>query len=65
MFLVMGITGQVGGATARHLLAQGKEVRTLVRDRARAASCVPSSRVNTWQTSAASGWLRRRASPAR
>ncbi len=38
MFLVMGITGQVGGATARHLLAQGKEVRALVRDRAKAAS---------------------------
>jgi uncharacterized protein YbjT (DUF2867 family) len=38
MFLVMGITGQVGGATARHLLAQGKNVRALVRDRAKAAS---------------------------
>ena len=33
MFLVMGITGKVGGATARHLLAQGKKVRALVRDR--------------------------------
>ena len=38
MFLVMGITGKVGGATARHLLAQGKMVRALVRDRAKAAS---------------------------
>ncbi|MDB5827875.1 MAG: nucleoside-diphosphate sugar epimerase [Variovorax sp.] len=38
MFLVMGTTGQVGGATARHLLAQGKKVRALVRDRAKAAS---------------------------
>jgi uncharacterized protein YbjT (DUF2867 family) len=38
MFLVMGITGKVGGATARHLLAQGKTVRALVRDRAKAAS---------------------------
>jgi uncharacterized protein YbjT (DUF2867 family) len=38
MFLVMGITGQVGGATARHLLARGKKVRALVRDRAKAAS---------------------------
>jgi uncharacterized protein YbjT (DUF2867 family) len=38
MFLVMGITGQVGGATARHLLAQGQKVRALVRDRAKAAS---------------------------
>jgi len=38
MFLVMGITGKVGGATARHLLAQGKKVRALVRDREKAAS---------------------------
>ncbi|HZC17244.1 MAG TPA: NmrA family NAD(P)-binding protein [Caulobacteraceae bacterium] len=38
MFLVMGITGKVGGATARHLLAQGQTVRALVRDRAKAAS---------------------------
>jgi uncharacterized protein YbjT (DUF2867 family) len=38
MFLVMGITGNVGGATARHLLAHGKTVRALVRDRAKAAS---------------------------
>lgn len=38
MFLVMGITGRVGGATARHLLAQGKEVRALVRDRTKTAS---------------------------
>ena len=29
----MGITGNVGGATARHLLAQGKKARALVRDR--------------------------------
>ena len=34
MFLVMGITGKVGGATAKHLLAQGKEVRALVRNHA-------------------------------
>jgi uncharacterized protein YbjT (DUF2867 family) len=38
MFLVTGITGKVGGATARHLLAQGKRVRALVRDRAKAAT---------------------------
>ncbi|MGH7593467.1 MAG: NAD(P)H-binding protein, partial [Gemmatimonadales bacterium] len=38
MFLVMGITGKVGGATARHLLAQGKKVRALVRDREKAAN---------------------------
>jgi uncharacterized protein YbjT (DUF2867 family) len=37
MFLVMGITGNVGGATARHLLAQGETVRALVRDREKAA----------------------------
>ncbi|HEX4198402.1 MAG TPA: NmrA family NAD(P)-binding protein [Caulobacteraceae bacterium] len=37
MFLVMGITGKVGGAAARHLLAQGKTVRALVRDREKAA----------------------------
>jgi uncharacterized protein YbjT (DUF2867 family) len=33
----MGITGKVGGAAARHLLAQGKTVRALVRDREKAA----------------------------
>jgi uncharacterized protein YbjT (DUF2867 family) len=38
MFLVMGITGHVGGSTARHLIAQGKKVRALVRDRTKAAS---------------------------
>jgi uncharacterized protein YbjT (DUF2867 family) len=38
MFLVMGITGKVGGATAKHLLAHGKEVRALVRDREKASS---------------------------
>ncbi len=37
MFLVMGITGKVGGATAKHLLAQGKQVRALVRNREKAA----------------------------
>src|SRR5260370_30218204 len=38
MFLVMGITGTVGGATAKHLLAHGKEVRALVRNREKAAN---------------------------
>src|SRR5580692_2262663 len=38
MFLVMGITGKVGGATAEHLLAHGRQVRALVRDRQKAAS---------------------------
>ncbi len=37
MYLVMGITGKVGGATARHLLKQGKQVRALVRNRGKAA----------------------------
>lgn len=36
MFLVMGITGRIGGTVARHLLAQGKQVRALVRDRSKA-----------------------------
>ncbi|MGY2736581.1 NmrA family NAD(P)-binding protein [Sphingomonas sp. UYP23] len=38
MFLVTGITGKVGGATAQHLLARGKNVRALVRDREKAAA---------------------------
>jgi uncharacterized protein YbjT (DUF2867 family) len=38
MFLVMGITGKVGSATAGHLLAQGKKVRALVRSREKAAN---------------------------
>ena len=37
MFLVMGITGKVGGATAEHLLARGNKVRALVRNREKAA----------------------------
>ena len=37
MYLIMGITGNVGGATARRLLQQGKKVRALVRDREKAA----------------------------
>ena len=38
MFLVMGITGKVGGAAAEHLLAHGKKVRALVRNREKAVS---------------------------
>jgi len=38
MFLVLGITGKVGGATAENLLAHGKEVRALVRNREKASS---------------------------
>ena len=37
MYLVMGITGKVGGAAARHLLKQGKQVRAVVRNRGKAA----------------------------
>ncbi len=36
MFLITGITGKVGGAAAKHLLGQGKQVRALVRDEAKA-----------------------------
>src|SRR5271170_6319084 len=38
MFLVTGITGKAGGAAAKHLLARGKKVRALVRDREKAAN---------------------------
>jgi len=38
MFLVTGITGHVGGATARRLLETGKQVRALVRDEVKAAA---------------------------
>ena len=38
MFLVTGITGNVGGAAANHLLGMGKQVRALVRDEAKAAA---------------------------
>ena len=37
MYAIMGITGQVGSATARHLLDNGQRIRAIVRDRARAA----------------------------
>ncbi len=37
MFFVSGVTGQVGGATARALLEEGRKVRTLARDPRRAA----------------------------
>ena len=38
MFLVLGITGKVGGATAEHLLTHGKKVRALVRNREKASN---------------------------
>ncbi|HXI70084.1 MAG TPA: NmrA family NAD(P)-binding protein [Verrucomicrobiae bacterium] len=37
MFTIIGITGRVGGLTAGALLAAGKKVRGIVRDKARAA----------------------------
>lgn len=38
MFLVTGITGKVGGATAQKLLEMGKPVRALVRDETKVAA---------------------------
>jgi uncharacterized protein YbjT (DUF2867 family) len=35
MYTIMGVTGKVGGATARTLLAEGKRLRVVVRDRAK------------------------------
>jgi len=40
MYAVLGVTGQVGGAIARELLAQGKGVRAIVRNAAKAAAWV-------------------------
>jgi NAD(P)H dehydrogenase (quinone) len=37
MFTILGITGNVGGATAQALLATGKKVRGIVRDKSKAA----------------------------
>jgi NAD(P)H dehydrogenase (quinone) len=37
MYTILGITGNVGGSTAQTLLAAGKPVRGIVRDKARAA----------------------------
>src|ERR1700689_1871978 len=37
MFAILGITGKVGGATAQALLAAGKKVRGIVRDKSKAA----------------------------
>jgi uncharacterized protein YbjT (DUF2867 family) len=38
MFAVMGVTGKVGGAVARHLLAAGGPVRAIVRDQIKGAA---------------------------
>jgi len=40
MFLVSGLTGKVGGATARRLLETGHDVRALARDPAKAAGWI-------------------------
>lgn len=37
MYAVLGATGRVGGAAARDLLAQGRQVRVIVRDEAKSA----------------------------
>jgi uncharacterized protein YbjT (DUF2867 family) len=42
MYAITGITGKVGGALARELLAAGQPVRAVVRDAARAASWAAS-----------------------
>jgi NAD(P)H dehydrogenase (quinone) len=38
MYVILGITGQVGGATARSLLAAGQSVRAVVRNPAKASA---------------------------
>ena len=38
MYTIIGITGQVGGAAARALLKDGKKVRAIVRDKAKASA---------------------------
>jgi uncharacterized protein YbjT (DUF2867 family) len=38
MYTIMGLTGQVGGATSKALLNNGQQVRGIVRDKAKAAS---------------------------
>jgi len=40
MYVITGITGQVGGAVARALLAEGVNVRAVARDAGKAASWV-------------------------
>ena len=40
MYAITGITGQVGGAVARTLLAEGANVRAVARDARKAASWV-------------------------
>ena len=42
MFAITGVTGKVGGAVARSLLAQGHNVRAIVRDAEKGTSLVRS-----------------------
>ena len=44
MYAVTGITGQVGGAVARTLMAQGENVRAIARDASKAAPWVERQR---------------------
>lgn len=37
MFFVSGITGHIGGATARTLLNRGKQIRSLIRNPGKAS----------------------------
>jgi nucleoside-diphosphate-sugar epimerase len=37
MYAIMGITGRVGGAIAENLLAQGEQIRAIVRNPEKAA----------------------------
>ena len=40
MFFIAGITGNIGGAAAKMLLAEGKQVRAVVRDLGKANAWV-------------------------
>ena len=49
MFVITGITGNVGGEVARNLLAAGRPVRAVVRDLRKGEA---------WQNSAVTSWVR-------
>ena len=55
MFLVTGITGHVGGGTARGLLANGKQVRAIVRDQKRQRRGL----IKVWNWCKATGTMQR------
>ena len=48
MYAVMGITGNVGGAVARALLAKGEQVRGIVRNPEKAAEWQKPPRATSW-----------------